>query len=420
MDSLIYYYWTVAILFVYFVFLMMQRRYRLILPSVVCTFIWLVTAGLVIFQLKGVLGSYVLKDRAVDLVSQFTCYMAIASVIGFSCAHYVMARYESVAVVNSVDVSLVEDLLRRFKWIPYLCAATGVVLFVFLITTVGSFSSLSDYRILAIQTERVGYAAIAQRISGHINIWGGFYLMLLGYKSGKEGINAQEFLLYAFLCSVINMAIGGRVWILTSTLPFFTTYFLSVKYNRGQISKDLKTIFLILGIFISAFALIGLLRGGQSSGSFFDKFLYLTDGTRMTNMVLHQYPEMTFPQEYGISTLLGGLVQSPMYSRFVQFISHDIGLSVTVKSIMPSLYYDFGFLGGPVFWGIICFVVEALSIRLKYSKSILGLLLFGTLSAMLFQSPVGNVFSLYTPTFEWLLLLFIFRKYIFGKTLITC
>ena len=102
-----------------------------------------------------------------------------------------------------------------------------------------------------------------------------------------------------------------------------------------------------------------------------------------------------------------------MVGRFANSIADDIGLSVTVKSIMPNLYYDFGLIGGAVFWGIICFLGEICCIRLKYSLHIIGLFLYGTLSTMFFQAPVGNVFALYTPTFEWIFLLYIFRKQIF-------
>lgn len=416
MESFIYYYWAFAINLVYFVWLILQRRFRLFLPSTIGSFIWTITTLLVILHLNGFLGEYDLSPNAVNHVSRFTCYLSIASVIGFSLSHLFTDKYESFVRLKPINIVDIEQLLHYFKWIPYLCGIVGLALFIFLITSIGDISSFSDYRVLAIQTERVGYAALAQRISGHINILGGFYLMMLGYKSGKLGINVKEFLLYSFLCSAINMSIGGRVWILTSLLPFFTTYILSKKScqrNKKQDAQDRKKIISILSIFILFFAIIGTLRDDTNSGGLFDKFLYLTDGSRMTNMVLDQYPETMYSYELGKSTLLGGFIKSPMVGRFANSIADDIGLSVTVKSIMPNLYYDFGLIGGAVFWGIICFLGEICCIRLKYSLHIIGLFLYGTLSTMFFQAPVGNVFALYTPTFEWIFLLYIFRKQIF-------
>lgn len=420
MDSALYYYWIIVITSVYFALLMSRDRYRLLLPSVVHTAIWLITAFLVLCQLKGWFVTHTLNDNAVNLVSRLTCYLVVASVIGFSFAHFVSETQNVDFSENPmIEQDEVEELLRRFKWIPYTCGITGAVLFIFLITTIGDISTFSDYRILALQTERVGYAAVAQRISGHINILGSFYLMLLGYKSGKQGINVREFLSYFLLCSAINMSIGGRVWLLSSSLPFFATYVLSRytgEYNRGEVKKDGKRIAFFLITVISLFSVIGLLRGNDSDDRFIDKFLYLTDGTRMTNMVLNRFPEGTFTYEYGMSTILGGFVKSPMVNAFKESISDNIGLSVTVKSIMPSIYYDFGLIGGGIWYGFLCFVVELICLRLKYATSILGLFLFGVLSTIYFQAPVGNVFALYTPTFEWLILLYLFRKHIFRIT----
>lgn len=416
MDSFIYYYWAFAINFIYFVWLIIQRKYRFFLPSTISSFIWTITTLLVILHLNGFLGKDSLSPNAMNHVSRFTCYLSIASVIGFSLSHLFTDKYESFVRLRPINIVDIEQLLQYFKWIPYLCGIVGLTLVVFLITSIGDISSFSDYRVLAIQTERVGYAALAQRISGHINILGGFYLILLGYKSGKSGIHVKEFLLYSLLCSAINMSIGGRVWILTSLLPFFTTYILSRKSsqrNKRQNAQDLKKLISILSIFIFFFAIIGTLRDDTNSGGLFDKFLYLTDGSRMTNMVLDQYPETMYSYELGKSTLLGGFIKSPMVARFANSIADDIGLSVTVKSIMPNLYYDFGLIGGAIFWGIICFFCEIFCIRLKYSLHIIGLFLYGTLSTMFFQAPVGNIFTLYTPTFEWIFLLYIFRKQIF-------
>lgn len=416
MSSLYFCYWTFSLALVYLSFLLCQKRYRLLLPSVVHTFIWLITVLLIIFQLKGFLVTHSVDDQVYRLVSEFICYMIISSIVGFSLAHVITSKYETYSKVYLIDVSVIEKLLIRFRWVPLLCGGIGIVLFIFLLSVVGDIDSLGNYRVLALTTERVGYAAIAQRVSGHITILGGFYLMLLGYKYGMTGIDLKKFFKYAILCSAINMSIGGRVWILTSTLPFVVMYILSRKYS-GLTSKyrqsDNKKLFAIILVFVCTFGIIGVLRSNEIESSFFDKFLYLTDGSRMTNMVLSIYPPGSFPLEYGKSEFLSTLVQSPMAQKFSELIASDIGLSVTVKSGMPYLYYDFGYWGGIIMWGVFCFFIEYWAIRLKYVLHIVGLFLEGILCIMLFQSPIGCVFSLYTPTFEWIILIFLFRRWIF-------
>ena len=418
MDSLDFCYWSLAITVVYLSFLLSQKRYRLLLPSVIHTFIWGITIFLIICQLKGILVTQYASDNIFNHSSRFICALMVASVIGFTSAHFITANQETHLSVSLIPINIIDTILERFKLVPYLCGIVGILLLIYLISAMGNIDSLGDYRTIAVTTKKVGWIEIPQRISGHINILGGFYLMLLGYKYGQTGINLKIFFKYALLCSAINMAIGGRVWILTSTLPFLTAYFFSRKYSQVDDDirqSDRKNIFITIVIFMSLFAVIGLMRNESGESNFFDKFLYLTDGSRMTNMMLNTFPEGSYNYEYGKSTLLQPLIQSPMTQKFAQSISYDIGLSVTVKSIMPYLYYDFGFWGGAVFWGVICFTIEYLCIMLKYRNSVLAVLLFCLLSGLLFQSSVGQVFSVNMPAFEWLIILFVFRNKLFAE-----
>ena len=417
MSTLEYYYCSIVILFLYLVFLLQKREYRLVLPSTSFCAIWLITCILVVFQIKGILIENSFAAKKFALVAPFTFYISISSVIGFSAAHFLSNSQNYQSYDNVVDVELLEYYLKRFIWVPYLCGITGFALLVFLISSIGNIENFGDYRIMAIYTERVGYAAIAQRISGHINILGLFYLMFYGYVCGKRGIDIKHFLWIVFLCSLINISIGGRVWILTSLLPFFTTYILSIKDNSSEIDikSNNRQLFIIIIVFISLFSILGIVRGDGDGQKFMDKFLYLTDGTRMTNLMLGYYPEGSFTHEYGSSTLFNGFFESPMVKTFADRISDNIGLSVTVKSILPNLYYDFGIFGGAIFMGLLCCFLEFICLYFRYTDSVYTLIWYGTLAGFLVQSPIGNVFTLYTPTFEWLVIIFIFKKWIFNK-----
>ncbi len=418
MLSIDYCHWTLFMTIFYLFILLSQNRYRLLLPSVIHTSIWLITTTLMICQLKGILVSHQISNDKFQLVSKFICFLILASIIGFSFAHLVTYNKDNNSVVRFIDPSVIDGILKKFKWIPWLCGLVGLILFIFLFNAAGSAESFSDYRKIALASERTGIAAIAQRISGHVNIFGRFYLMILGYKYGRERINLRNFLKYFILCSMINMSIGGRVWIVTSLLPFLITYIFTRKYSRNIDrsikKKDFKKLIGISGILIASFSIIGILRanpGDNASG--IDKFLYLTDGSRMTNMVLSQYPPGSYQLEHGKSTFLLSFVDSPMNDLFMDSISYSIGLSVTVKSIMPYLYYDYGFWGGVFAWGLICFFIELMVINLKYSTKITGIFLFGTFSFLLFQAPVGQIFATNTPTFEWIIIIYILRKYVF-------
>lgn len=416
--ALTFAYWTVAICISYLFFLLCQNRYRLLIPSIIHTSTWGITALIMILKIKGIFMSSTINENAFALSSEYMCYIVISSIVGFIIAHFVTQNKRHVTS-DSIDSDVLEQILTKFKWIPYLCAIIGISLLIFITSVMGDIETFSNYREIAISTKKTGLIAIIQRISGHANILGSFYLMFLGYKMGLTGLDLKKFIITAILCSLINMSIGGRVWILSSTLPFFITFFLSrysaeVDYFTKRTDKI--KIFSIIISSICIFSVLGILRNDTSkSQTLMDKLCYFTDGMRMTNMVLSQYPAGSYDLEYGRSEFLYLWFDSPMASRFAESISHNLGLSVTVKSSLPYLYYDFGFIGGIIMWGLFCFILECICIQLISHKKIVGLLLFGILSQMLFQSPIFPIFSLYTPSLEWILVIYLFREQIFKK-----
>lgn len=421
MAPLDYCYSSLIITSIYILVLLSNKRYRLCLPSVIYTSIWVATSFLMICQSTGFLVNKAEGEAIFSESSQFAFMLIIASIIGFTIAHVLTNKiqYTKVILVNHEDVNII---LKRFLWIPILCGIIGVLLLSFFLSfTKGNFD-LGDYRIIAITTKVSGYMEIVQRVSGHINFLGTFYLMLLGYYYGQRGINLSKFLLIFFLCSTINIAIAGRVWILSSSIPFLTTFIFARKHSPALSlsvkSSDTKKLFLIVLILISLFSVLGILRYDKNyqqpdASSFISKFFYLTDGAKMTNMVLKQYPEDCFDHEYGLATLANSFYESPMKQSFDHSISHDIGLSVTVKSYMPPLYYDFGKLGGAIFWCILCIIMECWAIKLQYRQTLFSVLLMGQICMMFFSTPVGNIFAIYTPAFEWLCIIYFLHNIIF-------
>ena len=135
----------------------------------------------------------------------------------------------------------------------------------------------------------------------------------------------------------------------------------------------------------------------------------------MANLVISTFPDGTYDLEYGQANFLSFIKTSKMTTAFNESIKHDIGLSVTVRSTIPALYYDFGFTGGMIVWGILCGILEIICLNIRNKGTLFSLLLFSTCATIPFQSPIGGVFVLAMPSFEWLLLLWLLRKHIFNR-----
>lgn len=418
MCSLDYCYITIFACVVYLIKLLSCRNYRLLLPSVVHSITWLITMLLLACQLTGWGVSEKIIDADVIRSSEYICYLVIASVLGFSIAHslvnitYIRKRTKLIANVE------IENILRRFRWIPYVCFILGIILYIYIIRTIGVYGTFGEFRDLAVNIKWNGPFEMIKRLSGHINILSFFYLILLGYSHGQKGINLKTTLKYIILCSTINMSIGGRLWLITSTLPYIIAYIYSLNFTDNidsHFKKDYKKIFVLVAIVSATFSFMGIARDDREvEKGVIDKFLYFTDGTRMSNMILNQYPPGSYELEYGKSEFLGQFISSPMSIKFKESISDNAGLLVTVRSSIASLYYDFGFYGGIIMWMIYCIILEFFAIKLISTQKVLGILMQVLLSMMLFLSPIFEVFAVYIPYFEWLLLLYIFRYKVFS------
>lgn len=420
MAVLDYLYWIIAICFSYFAFLMLNRGYRLFLPSTIHAFTWLVASILMLAEVKGWISSKALPESKYIYVSPFILGMVIFSTIGFILAHLISARKVNYIQTNSpilLSGDQLNQFIQKFSWLPYSCLIVGIAMAFFLLS-IGGFDNLANYRFIAVTVKRVGYAAIAQRFSGHLSILGSFFLMIVGYKQAISGIKLKETFKYIIMIAAINISIGGRVWIISTSLPYLTGFFLAqaTRTDTVSIQQYRAKIVLIIIIFISLFSVVGILRSNNEYGkeeNIFTKFLYYTDGPKMANMVLRQYPPDSFNLEYGKANFLQSWIESPMTKNFSKSIEYDIGLSVTVKSTIPTLYYDFGYWGGMIMWGVFCAIMELICLNIRNTNSFVGIFTFGTLAMIPYQSPIGSVFVLSIPVFEWLILIYIFRRKLF-------
>lgn len=412
MTTLQIQYTTIIIGCLYLYILIRNQKYRLLLPCIIHTSIWVIVCLLIVLTIKGVISIYLPSDPewSYDKISPFILGLLLSSIVGFTIAHkQTSIPKES---LKTISIDSINIFLKKYHWICYVCFFLGMLQIIYLINSVG-WNGIGDYRIAAVSLKRTGYGAFAQQFSGHAAILGSFYLGILGCKHALSNVNIAVFLRDALLIATTNIAIGGRIWILTTLLPYIVGYLWQCNVCQKKIfTKGILKIILITILFLSVFSIFGTIRNETESKGI-EKFTYLTDGSRMSNFVLTYFPEEEFDLEYGRAEFLYKWIGSPMISKFKDFINDDIALSVTVYSSIPPLYFDFGFWGGIIVWGIFCFYIEYYALKLKYTNNILGAIIFIELCKILFQAPVGQIFYMSIPIALWILLIYVFNKYIF-------
>lgn len=395
-----------------------KPEYRLLIPSTMNYLIWGVTCILIYSSTVGWMATGEVSVSQFDKSIKFICGMLLTSFLGFNLAHEFTSNRG--VVVYEFNIEYIDWLLKRFKWLLYVCLISGLINLIFLIVTIG-FNNLGDYRIAAISTNRSPLVQLIRTIGGHAGVLGFFYLAIYGYKQAIDGIKIWQLIIYILMYGMNNIAIAGRAWIALSMVPYVIGFLFGHR-SRLQDWHDLwqnglKKLLLLGIIMVGAFTFIGTIRNnGESTDESrpIDKLLYLTDGSRVANIVMNMYPDGTFPLEYGQCEFLNGWYPSPMKTKYYDAISNNIGLTVTVPSTIPWLYFDFGFTGGILMWGVYCFVLELICLNQLQKNSVLAFLVSVQLTRMLYQAPIGEIFAMSFNTFEWFIILYIFRKRLFA------
>lgn len=415
-ETQYYLYSAIFINIAYILITISKKQYRLLLPSVVCCFTWAMTCSIMLAEVKGLLESTI--HSPLSYVSPFVFYMTVVSIAAFTVAHF-LGRVKHKPVKSPlISTQVLESIVRKFRWVLVVIAICAVVIVTTLLS-IGGADSLGSYRHIAVTTELQGFAGLAIRISSHVAVLGGFYLIMVGAKQARCGVNFKELILCVILFGASNIAIAGRGWILAATLPYVSGFIFG-KFRLRQFGgnsgkkNDLMKIVLFVAIIGSMFSIIGNARsdahGAHTDGNFFDRFLYYTDGSHMADIALKKFKQESFELEYGANTLFP-FGERHMANKFDQRTDHNY--RVVVKSMIPPMYYDFGYQGALMFWGVLCFVLELICLNLRYTHSIFGVLLSCYLSTILFSSPIGTITIMAIPVLEWLLIIYLCRKQIF-------
>lgn len=242
MDELLYIDTTIGICALYLLLLIRKRKNQLLIPCVVHTFTWLIACVILHFTVTGYFPGYNTADiyRNYIYVAPLILGVVISSIVGFSFARIGNASHINAGKEEVILIDKVESLLKKYHWILYVCCIIGVMQATFIVAAVG-FRNLGDYRVAAVTLARTGYGAFAQQFSGHATILGSFYFALLAYYQAYKGIDLRRFGLDAFLLSSTNMAIAGRIWIVTALLTYFVIYFWQANtLIKPLFNKDLK------------------------------------------------------------------------------------------------------------------------------------------------------------------------------------
>lgn len=414
-------YFSLASLLCFIYAIVVYAIQRFITPSIVFSTMWGLSCMLCSLDVNGHIEGV---SHTFTFVSNYIPFFILSSLVGFLLAR-IFSQSDSTYRYIHIDISQVQYLLEKYRWILYLSFFVGLFRIIAIVALFG-VSNLMEFRLISLSFDSYSpLISLVLRIGNYANLFASSYLILFGFYHGRTSVDTKLLLQNLLLYSMMGISTGGRLFIfyflIYYTIPFilgryirnYSLYTRSIAEKPTFLSRrEWVNLSLVMISLITLISIIGLLRAedpGNSESSPLYKFLYLCDGIISTDWALENYKNFS-DFGYGINSLFDSKSETMLEFRN-QAIKSPIAFMVF--SVMIPLYFDFGWWGSIFIWGLTCFIIEYLSLRFLRNFTILKLLMFAFFARFMYESIVFQPFSSFIPVLQLLFLLYVFRSFIF-------
>lgn len=412
---------------VLFIFAWIKFKDRVFYPSVIFCFMWGMNCIFHFLIYKGWVNPLTdISTFDYTYMNTYIIYFTIATIVGFSLAHIFFSN-KRIRICFSVDFMNV--ILSKYKWVMWLNFWGGILRILVMVALVGfSFSNVIDYRLAANEMMMVGessFAGLVFRLTAYINMLATLYISLSGLKTGIGYLNMKETLKLFILFAPVQLATGGRLFILYFVIFYFGCFMLGrgismFSTRRKWLLSDERRALIKMAIILSPLVVaISLSRGeggvnniSKYEGTFLDSFTYICDGTMVTDKCMEYFSGgKTLEMTDGYQTFVG--MTDPAYE--FRSYKHNTVFASSVYTIIYPLFLDFGYVGSLIAWMIIAFILEVIALKSLQKMTIIRFIIYAMLLKMCYESILTNPFASNLQFFELILLLTILYKPIFGR-----
>ena len=394
-------------------------RTKIFYPSIVFSTMWglaCVVTGLI---LGGAFGELFLDDYyKFSYLDTYIPWFAFISISAFSLAHKLFPGKQ---VNLCFSLAFLTRIVKRYHWIMWVNFFGGILRIILMVSLVG-IDSVMDYRLAANEMMNTGLGTVGLvfRITSYVQMLANFYVALAGCKAGMQTLKFKEVVFLFILYSPTQLATGGRLFILYFVLFYFGSFLLgrgiSLNKHRSFLERhEKKTILLAFVGMLSLVSLIALSRQSETkyaNESAIAKFTYIYEGMLESEHYMKFYPPEEISPDYGEFLLTG---RSEMYLQYRKYLLMTKMSSIVISAI-TSLYTGFGYVGSLVVWGILAFILEAISIKCLRRLTIIRFFVLLTILKIMYESIISNPIQGNYAVYELLILLALFYKPIFNDT----
>lgn len=358
-------------------------------------------------------------------LDSYILYFTAASLLGFSLAH---KKYAKKDINLNFSIEHIENILLKYRWIMWLNFLGGILRFIAMISLVGfDFSNVIDYRVAAnsmMLTSHGGFAGWVFRLTAYINMLAIMYVALSGFIAGIGMLKMKDVLYIFILYAPVQMATGGRLFILYFLIFYFGSFLMArgiainSEHRKWLESAEKRIIINMMIIMLPMVVAISLARGkggvqniSSYEGSYLDPFTYICDGTMVADKCISFYGGGDkLEPSYGATTFIGDSQASRNFIRYKHFTVFG---SCVISVIVP-LFMDYGYWGSIIIWALLAFLIESTAIKNLNRLTLIRFIVFIFLLKMMYESVIANPFANNIAYLELIVLIYIFRKLIFG------
>jgi oligosaccharide repeat unit polymerase len=401
---------------------------KLVTPGFIFMLVWLVSCISMIFfindkrvnKMTNIAGDF--NDLALYVF--FFISVSFVSFLFARLKYNNSNRFKTVPKFN--DYEYAGEIFRHYRFILYLNLFLAIFKFIYIMLTYHPINYY-DYRMTVVNflptMTMFSLVGFLYRLGYWTQVISSFLVSLLGIKHGNTKFNMKETILYLVLYSSISLADGARLFILQFFIFYFVPYYLLYLRRTNKLyGGELKKFFLFVVLLFSLVGLIGILRSdpnnrynGSINNSFADKFYYNMNGLAYTNRALSVINFSVKELDLGSNFFKKIIISNQQTFKEKIHKKLPYGYEFMVQTIIVFIFFDFGYFGSLVFWGLLCFIIETIALKMYDNLSIINILSILILCRFTYGTNMGNPFPYMFSLLEFMILAYFFKPFILQK-----
>lgn len=396
----------------------------ILLPSTIFAFMWMMTSlGIFLVSFNLIDNNFPMKmSPTLIKIGEYQFNILLICFCAFICARIKMLGHPFFRLEQLAHSYEVGYIVKHFRWILYLFCFLGLLRLYIVVSTVGfDMSAMRQYYL----DSRKNFSALdinLIRYSQYVLQLAVFYVCILGVNAAIRGINLRKILIDFLLFMPYQFSFGGRLYILSFFVPFLVSYMAIRLVSFKSFIRDRKAIKRLAILIILPLSLIVIMQAlklNRTSGDLSreknvsELFYTSTSYIHMVSLWKELPSEDRLSLGFGRNISPWLTSESPIYTDIMQkWQRHWNPAVVSVPSMIPGMYLDFGTVGSYIIYFIIFYYIELIAMKSMIRFSFRKFVVYILMCMFAFNTATSSMSDNFRLTFVGLLFIYLFTRFV--------